>query len=314
MHNGGNANYKSFNTPEQLSRYSSVSKRDGKAYDLRYNGQSVALVTCTKKKGIILKPNIENARNFGFLFDEEEIKSETVEWEWKKSRASSFRSFFKNKAQYSENYSQPEHRLENRLLRLFTSKEKPFRIQPVRLYNCFFQMPTPLSASKHEELPKYSRDKGGGIDILSRFTPRDRVEGENSRLCVMELKDEIKKNENQDDAIGQAIAYAVFIAKLLRSESGQDWWNFFMNREEGNQSDKSTKLRDVSNVHDIEVVTIMPWGETEEFCNQEVKLQELGITLHCHSLYYDDSIYKKGKGKIQFIKGSFIEEVILTKK
>ena len=44
---------------------------------------------------------------------------------------------------------------------------------------------------------------------------------------------------------------------------------------------------------DIDVVTIMPQGTTEEFCDKHILLDELDTTLHCHSLYYDKEVFQK---------------------
>ena len=41
------------------------------------------------------------------------------------------------------------------------------------------------------------------------------------------LKDENTKSEPPHKAVCQAIAYATFLRELIRSESGQKWWNFF---------------------------------------------------------------------------------------
>ena len=43
----------------------------------------------------------------------------------------------------------------------------------------------------------------------------------------------------------------------------------------------------------IDVVTIMPQGTTEEFCDVDILLDELDTTLHCHSLYYDGEVFQK---------------------
>ena len=50
-----------------------------------------------------------------------------------------------------------------------------------------------------------------------------RYKGNRSRLTVIEVKDENNTDETFIYAIKQAIAYAVFIRELARSESGRDW-------------------------------------------------------------------------------------------
>lgn len=290
---------RSFRKPDGLSLYSSVGS-NGKSYDLRFRGQSVATVKETAAEKVKLSPKSDaNQKYFEFDLCKEEV-------DWDSTEASNFRSFFKKEslkftAEHPEadrkKTKSKEHRVENCLLREFSKqlgKEKALcNIQPIKLYNLFFQMPTPLKASTHA--PKYCV-KGGGIDILARIKPLKGI----SRICVMEVKDENKPAESQATAMAQAVTYAVFIAYLLRSKSGQHWWDFFMGR-----SLKATKEKDgTTRIHvikempkslDIDVVTIMPQGTTEEFCDKHILLDELDTTLHCHSLYYDKEVFQKNE-------------------
>ena len=218
---------RSFRKPEGLSLYSSVSSK-GKSYDLRFKGQSVATVKETAAEKVKLRPeSVANQKYFGL-----DLRKKVVDWV--STEASNFRSFFKKEslkftAEHPEadrkKIKSEEHRVENCLLREFSKKlgiEKALcNIQPIKLYNLFFQMPTPLKASTHA--PKYCV-KGGGIDILARIKPLKGI----SRICVMEVKDENKPAESQATAMAQAVTYAVFIAYLLQSKSGQHWWDFFM--------------------------------------------------------------------------------------
>lgn len=226
--------------------------------------------------------------------------------DWNSTKASDFRNSFKKE---SLNFTSEmtaadrkypkseEHRVENCLLREFNKKvgiEKAIcNIQPIKLYGLFFQMPTPLKASTHH--PEY-QIKGGGIDILARIKP---VKG-NSRICVMEVKDENKPSESQAIAMSQAVTYAVFIAYLLRSKSGQHWWNFFMGRTLTARNVKNGTIqipviKEIPKHLDIDVVTIMPNGLTEEYCDVELSLEGLDTTLHCHSLYYDGDTFQKNE-------------------
>ena len=93
-------------------------------------------------------------------------------------------------------------------------------IQPVRLQRCFLEIPTPFAASNHN--PTYAAHRGGGIDILARVKY-----GPETRLGVVEVKDEYKTNENIFQVLNQAVTYACFICKLLRSESGAKWAKLF---------------------------------------------------------------------------------------
>lgn len=287
---------RSFRKPDGLSLYSSVGS-NGKSYDLRFRGQSVATVKETAAEKVKLSPkSYENQKYFQFDLCNEEV-------DWDSTEASTFRSFFKKESlkfttehpEADRKYPKSkEHRVENCLLREFSKKlgkEKALcYIQPIKLYKLFFQMPTPLKASTHD--PKQS-EKGGGIDILARIKPIDGI----SRICVMEVKDENKAAESQATAMAQAVTYAVFIAYLLRSKSGQHWWDFFMEKllTATKEKDGTTRIdvKEVPKPLHIDVVTIMPQGTTEEFCDKHILLDELDTTLHCHSLYYDKEVFQK---------------------
>lgn len=286
---------RSFRKPEGLSLYSSV-KSKVKLYDLRFRGQSVATVKETAAEKVKLIPkSVANQKYFQFNKCNEEV-------DWDSTEASNFRSFFKKEslkftAEHPEadrkKTKSKEHRVENCLLREFSKqlgKEKALcYIQPIKLYNLFFQMPTPLKASTHD--PKQS-EKGGGIDILARIKPLKGI----SRICVMEVKDENKPAESQANAMAQAVTYAVFIAYLLRSKSGQHWWDFFMEKPLTATKEKDgTTRNEVPKPLHIDVVTIMPQGTTEEFCDKHILLDELDTTLHCHSLYYDKEVFQKNE-------------------
>ena len=265
--------------PEGLSMYSSVSRRKGKTFDLRFDGQSVAEVI-SNKDGVTLYPREKaNSDYFGL---------KTTKTNWLSPEASRFRKFFRDKAKEitDARIKSPEHRVENRLLKEFSKRTRKEQkalcnVQPVKLYDCFFQMPTPLKASDHD--PDYSKSNGGGIDILARVISSN---GEH-RLCVMEVKDENVSSESLYDAMTQAVTYATFIAKLLRSKSGQKWWDFLMNRQHGKSKPIPLHLN-------IDVVTIMPKGNTPEFCNKELEIAGCMTTLHCHSLYYDNDSFDNG--------------------
>ena len=273
---------KEFNKPKGLSVYTSISNHKENIYDLRFDGQSVGKIVSTPDK-ILLKPEENtNEKYFGFI-----LKKEKVNWK-NSSEAKSFRKFFRDKAKEANEIKlkSPEHRVENRLLEEFAKRTKAegkalTGIQPITLNGCFFQLPTPIKASEHN--PEYAKQYGGGIDILSRVKRLDKT----SRLCVMEIKDENKPSESQSDAMEQALIYATFVAKLLRSKSGQEWWDFLMNRD--------STSRPLPSSLEIDVVTIMPVGSTAEFVDEIIPIPSLGTNFHCHSLYYDDMEFAKGK-------------------
>ena len=289
----GYANYilekypRGFKKPQGLSIYSSVSMYKGHTYDLRFDGQSVGKIYDQLfPKKVTLELNEDaNRKYFGL-----ELKNRRIDWNADPD-AKIFRRFFRDKAKENDvNLKSPEHRVENRLLKEFAKKTRAenkalTNIQPITLNGCFFQMPTPIKASKHH--PEYAKQFGGGIDIMARS---------GRKICVMEVKDENKESESQAAATEQALTYATFIARLLRSKSGKRWWNFFMDRE--------TDLTPVRKELEIDVVTIMPKGDTEEFLG-DIDLPELATTFHCHTLYYDDDQFKKGEFEFS---GSFCKK------
>lgn len=286
--------------PQALSLYSSISANANKI-NLRFYGQRVGNIVF-KNDSIVIEPYVKTIlRDFDEKFEES--------LDCKKNDGGQFKSFFKRKDKNPNGIRlhSPEHRVENRMLKYFKdkSKRRDFRygICPVVIHDCcFFQMPTPLKASDHKQLPTYAKQYGGGIDILARVGIAVGV----SRLCVMEVKDQNVNAESQADAMGQAVAYAVFIAKLLRSQSGQAWYNFFMGRDFG----KVYPQGDVPQELHIDVVTVMPQGNTDEFCNEDLDVSELKTTLHCHTLYFDDEEFNKGKGEIVFTeKSTYLNKV-----
>ena len=125
-----------------------------------------------------------------------------------------------------------EHPVETRLLSILDDeKKRPEALKKLvlcKLAGQFYQICTPLAASeaKYGKV-EYSKDdqgrdrRGGGIDILA-YTNTNK-----KQLCVIELKDTYDPKEPPEKAINQAIAYATFIIKLLRSESGKEWYNQF---------------------------------------------------------------------------------------
>ena len=270
---------KRFRKPAGLSVYSSVSAYKGQTYDLRFEGQSVGLVSCSKE-GVRLHPKNKNNNKYVELnFDEET-------YDWHSKEATTFRKHFKELAGHSKDVKlkSPEHTVENKLLKEFAKRTRAkgkslCNIQPITLYGCFFQMPTPIKASDHKAGPGYAKQYGGGIDILART---------GGRICVMEVKDENKKNESQSDAMEQALCYATFMASLLRSESGQQWWDFLMGREKGT-------THQVPETLNIDVVTVMPKDHTEEYSDEIIDLPQLSARFHCHSLYFDDKEYENDR-------------------
>ena len=218
-------------------------------FELRFHGQSVALIRVHWRKGQFNK-NVElfikksetvyNAlcelqlTDFAEKF--KELWKKCVSWN-SSSEAKSFREIYLKLERELKNNptvklkGQPEHEMESELLRIFseksTTKKDISYIQPVKIpyTKARFQMPTPITASEAKngaDKIKYSGENGGGIDILARVG-----RGSHATLAILELKDQNIKSEPPERAINQAIAYATFIRELLRSEIGQKWWKFF---------------------------------------------------------------------------------------
>ena len=214
-------------------------------FDLRFHGQSVAnlFVSNNEQKKVDIKIKKKQAI-YNALIDAgmtEETNSfvnivdKTVDWHSKDAK--DFRQIYteleKNLRDNPQQHlkGQPEHELESELLKNYSQKssdKKEFSfIQPVMMPDTHarFQMPTPIKASNLKNdmtKPSYSKSYGGGIDILARIGS-----GYNTKLAVIELKDENTKSEPPHKAIRQAIAYATFLRELIRSESGEKWWKFF---------------------------------------------------------------------------------------
>ena len=136
-------------------------------------------------------------------------------------------------------------------------------------------MTTPISPSKPPIT--YSGQNGGGIDILARS---------NGKLCVIEVKDENKPSESPTVVIKQAIAYATFICRLLRSNSGSDWWNIF-----------GFERKNVPQKLIINVVAAMPFPKDNsipDFANLRIEIKSLKVKLELHYIYFKEG---KEEGK-----------------
>ncbi len=246
-------------------------------YDLRFLGQSIAKIKIKNDVVKIKTDRIKDSSNLKYFG----IDMPLLDENWDSNKANKFRIEFK-KCKSIKGHSN-EHKIESGLLSEFHSKSKSQKslsnIQPVLLANSFFQMATPIKASLSEII--YSNDKGGGIDILSRVKHKNH----SVRLCVMELKDEYSNSEPSQKVMNQAIAYATFIANLLRGKSGNNWYEIF--GFSGN----------VPEVLTIDVSIVLPYpkkGEPEDFNNERVEILE-NTYIELYSLYF--------KVKSKFIDG-----------
>jgi hypothetical protein len=281
---------KQFRVRKPLTVYTSVglAKEPRLKYDLRFAGQSVATINVKDERVTISTKDGPNKDYFGI---NETLKS----IDWNSPGASHFRAAFTEKLREKNKGKSREHLLENFLLNEFgknaSSTKKLCNIQPVRLSGAFFQMLTPFAAST-DDVTYANADGGGGIDILARIRHRN---GE-VRLCVMELKDENHSAKAPAKAMKQALAYATFLARLLNSQSGEQWYKIYGFKGKMPQSIT------------IHVVALMPKGAGEENFETEPEIQVGKTTqLKLCSLYFDE----KG-GKYNF-SGSLVDEIRIHK-
>ena len=275
-------NSRKFQVKKPLYIYSCITKAKNDSststYDLRFAGQSVGEISVNKVGNVSLKVTDQQAiyANSHFHFK----KTEGFSSEWHSPIASKYRSLFMNQPSTDETeIHSPEHRIENWMLAEFGKKTRKegkllCNIQPVRLGGKFFQLATPISASNHGETPKYSSQNGGGIDILARVNHT--TNKKDNRFAVFELKDDNKPEESQAMTLQQALAYATFLGYLLRSESGNMWWNIF------GRSKNVPKNEELF----IDAVTLMPEGDSEEGSMDVIKIEELNVTLVPYTLYF----------------------------
>lgn len=274
-----------FNLRDQLYLYINIteSKKNSPNFNLRYLGQNVASLSVRGSKVTISTKGYDKYNYFNCPVN---LSNE----EWNSAKARGFRKYYLSrpgrnpKSQIKKN----EHRIESLLLSELSKKSSSGKIlsniQPVKMAGIArFQMPTPISASK--EPFKYSTHNGGGIDILARVGT-----GPNTKLCIMEIKDEYKHKDDPIKAIKQGLAYAVFIRELLRSDSGEKWWKLF-----GFNHPIPKKLK-------LYVACVMKLNNNQDiydssFKGNSIKFGEDSIQLHY--LYFEENNNTISKSKIK---------------
>ena len=288
---GSNSRLFQVNSP--LFVYSSIGKVISRAnttvYDLRFAGQSVGLVEVNKENEVRLTVSAGQAKYAKEKFGFSESKAlKRVDWKYDKGAISFRRFFLNNKSTNEVAIKSPEHRIESELLREFSKETRKqdkrlCNIQPVRLGGNFFQLTTPLKGSTHIPSLSLTRNEngatGGGIDILARI----KHSAFRSRYAIIELKDENKDNESQEETMFQALIYATFMAHLFRSKSGKYWWRLMKNNP---IKDDVLNGINVPDHIDLDVVTLMPEGSSGEGDLSELELEDLDVTLHLYTLYY----------------------------
>lgn len=295
-----------FQTRNSLHIYSTTTQ-SGTEFQIRFVGKIVGIVIydpkCdvqSDKERIFLTVNESHLRIAKALdYDGEAFDKEP----WNGKIASDYRSFFKRQEKRTSEELNcafkkaklkkgDEARVESKLLVELKKGDLIRNINPVTLCGAFFQCATPLTASDHKKKPEYQK-MGGGIDILARIKHGS---NQDNRLAVMEVKDS-DKDETQADALNQAIAYATFLAYLLRDEKcGNKWWNVF------------GKGKQVRPELYIDAVTIMPEGCDSEEGDMTKDLFVPGIPnvkIHPSALYFKQD----GGGNIIGFSGKLIDEI-----
>lgn len=294
-----------FQTRDSLHIYSTTTQ-SGTEFQIRFAGKIVGIVKYdsksdapTNKERIFLtvkEDHLRVAKSLGYegcAFDRER---------WNGKAASNYRSFFKSQERMSSKELTDafnkanlgrgkEARVESKLLVEFKKGKLIHNINSVSLCGAFFQCATPLSASDHKDKPKYTKI-GGGIDILARTTHGS---NRDNRLAVMEVKDS-DEYDTQADALSQAIAYATFLAYLLRdNKCGNKWWKLF------------GKGKQVPPELHIDAVTIMPEG-CDSVEGEMIPLEVSGLK---NVKIYPSALYFKQdeKGNIIGFSGKLKDEI-----
>ncbi len=228
-----------------------INEKTKPIFHLRYLGQSIGKLEYKNEQMYLSVADKQEQNEKYFAYRGPAFKDE----KWTSPRAKDFRSYFTNAKDFEGTkkggrpYS-PEHMVENALyseLRKKLSAKKSLPgIQPITYGGSLMHVRTAVKGSKAPyELAKDGQ--GGEIDCLCRRT----IGGSKSRLVVIEVKDQNQAKETFDIAIKQALAYAVFLRKLLRSEADKDWKKVL-----GMKNQYKSTI-------EIEAVAAMPAGEID---------------------------------------------------
>ena len=258
--------------------------KDGKkVYDLRYLGQSVGEIRIQNGEPLLFvnEKKAESSKN-SFGYELGIIEKEP----WAKGKkACEFRAFYTKLVDKDKMPRQKEHMVEACLfqeLAKTSAKDKQLtQIQPIKFAGCYTHMKTAVKASKAKDGVISVGDKGGEIDMFCRRKLKDNNE---TRLTVIEVKDKVEKNETFEDAMFQAIAYAVFIRELIHTPSGIEWMKIWgMNRK---------KLDGIT----INAVVSIPIEEepVSDFHGQKIVLGNDKIALYSVSME-KEALYEHGE-------------------
>lgn len=258
---------KQFNVPAPFHLYMPLSKAINECssrrtlFELRFHGQSVAnIIVINNSKKVLVRikapktitqilteifmQNPASSQSFENYLGKKDRGKELQDYskmdflDWHSQAAADFRKIYlelekeiQSEPSLKKKLGQLEHDMECELLKNYSQKssngKEILNIQPVMMgdTNARFQMAVPLRACNAKSGPQniaYSNKRSGNIDILARIG-----NGKGTKLAVLELKDSYSKDEPAEKVMHQAVAYAVFIRELLRSECGENWWKFF---------------------------------------------------------------------------------------
>ncbi|GEM_PF-3869221 len=201
------------------------------SFNFRYLDSKIAEITGMDENynpKLFFKNCAESLEKYGF--DMKLITDLEKEYSWHDPVSTSFRRHFKGQVKRdieNDTHFNKEATIQTALWKLLKNSKKEkgnlCNIQPVCMFNRFFEPPAFLSAANVTTQGVFSSKNPGNIDMISRIGT-----GKNSELAVIELKKE--EATKPDKAILQAIVYAVCVKKLL-----------FCN-ELGNKTDKWWKL------------------------------------------------------------------------
>lgn len=247
-----------------LHVYLSIGRVKGskKEFDLRYLGQSVGTII-VNKDSVQLYVNESQARNSQNYYGYNLGVIKGADWS-KSVEAKNFRYFYKVDCKGLPR--QKEHMVESALFSetgKTSSKTKTLcNIQPVSYAGTRIHMKTAVKASEAGKKGTAEISPSGGeIDLLCRRSIK-RGRGE-SRLAVIEIKDENKKSESFNLAMKQAITYGVFVRELIHSDAGELWMDLW---GMGNQKKEGFV---------IDCVVAMPKGETKPgYSKDRIKIED----------------------------------------
>lgn len=214
---------KKFNVPKPLECYITLGNiANGKTvYDLRYLGQSVGEIHIKNEEPVLVvseKKAEASKKYFGY-----EIGNIDNELWSTGNNAKAFRTFYKKVVDKEKFPRQKEHMVEARLFQELSKTigmDKQLKyIQPIKFAGCFTHMKTAVAACKSKDGEISVTNAGGEIDVFCRrkVSPRE------SRLTVIEVKDKVERNESFEEAMFQAVSYAVFVRELIHSSDGNKW-------------------------------------------------------------------------------------------